>query len=452
MKWMINTSLILALLIPALSFGNDNFITVYNKDLALVKQVRVMKASSGAKLYQYTDVAAKLIPTSVHIRPVKPSQAFAVIEQNFEYDLVSSEKILEKYIDHLVEIITESGDLIKGVLLSKSGGSLVLKTENSIRIVPWSNRLSISVKDLPQGLITKPTLVWELSGVDPAGEKLEVSYLTRGMEWHAEYVGVINADGTRLLLDAWVSVKNRSGTSFPNARLKLVAGDIHRVQDMNQRQKAARAKELMMMADAAPGFEERAFFEYHMYELARTTTLKQNQTKQIALFPPATLTSEKQYVFNASKNPKKVAVKLIFENKKKNGLGRPLPAGVFRIFQEDGNSLEFTGEDRMDHTGRNETVNLTMGHAFDIAAERKVMNRTKVSKRSRRETIEIELRNNKLADDVVILVEESMDCRNWEIEKFNFSPKKKDAATVQFTVPVKNQEKTLLKYTVLCSW
>ncbi len=434
-------------------WADENAVTVYNKNLGLVKQVRTLDVRQSALPLRFTDVAAKLIPTSVHLRSLTGNRAFQVLEQNFEYDLVSSERILEKYIDHPIEIIRADGELVTGVLMSKHGGSMVLKTEEGIKILPWNDKMSVNVKELPEGLITRPTLIWELSGVKDGKEKLEVSYLTSGMDWHAEYVGILDEASENIDLNAWVSINNQCGADFKDAKLKLVAGDIHRAPETPvRRRRGKRVDEMTLQAAATPTFEERGFFEYHIYELERLTTLRDNQIKQIALFPQARVTSEKKFFFNARRDPRKVDVRLLFKNDKQAGLGKPLPAGIFRIYQKDKESLEFVGEDRIDHTPRNEEVKITLGKAFDLSGERKIIDRKKVSKGSERQTIEIELRNSKEKDDVIIVVEEELPYRHWKIEDAGFSFTKKDAHLIAFQVPVRAKEKTILRYTVLVSW
>jgi len=443
---------ILMVLITTSLQADDNYVTVYNDDLALVKQVRSVSVKKSELPLKFTDVAARLIPTSVHLRSLSGNKDFRVIEQNFEYDLVSSDKILEKYIDHPVEIVLEGGELVKGTLLSKAGRSLVLKTDSGIKILPWNDQMSVNVKELPEGLITRPTLIWELGGVKDGSEKLEVSYLTGGMSWQAEYVGVLNEAGSSINLDAWVSVDNRCGATYQDAHLKLVAGDIHRAPKPQPLQRRAMEETLMAMAAEDKGFEEREFFEYHIYELDRVTTIRDNQIKQIALFPPATVSSEKKFYYNAQRDPKKVEVKVLFKNEEKSGLGKPLPAGIFRIYQKDKESLEFVGEDRIDHTPRNEEVKITVGNAFDLIGEKNIVDRQKVSKRSERQKIEIELRNNKQSDNVTIIVEESFYSREWKIEESNFPYVKKNAQNIEFNIPVKANDKSNLSYTVLYSW
>lgn len=431
--------------------ADDNFVTIYNRDLGLVKQIRTVVIENTGQPVQYTDVAAKLIPTSVHLRTLRPDSHFHVLEQNFEYDLVSSEKILEKYIDHPIEIILKNGELVDGVLLSKQHSSLVVRTEEGIKILGWNNNMSINVKELPEGLITRPTLIWELDGLTKGKEQLEVSYLTTGMNWQAEYVGILNETADRIDLEAWVSVTNQSGATFKDALLKLVAGEVNRAPSPMLRQRMA-ATGKVLEAEQRPGFEERAFFEYHIYQLDRRTTLKNNQIKQIALFPPAGVLSEKKFYYNAGRDPKKVDVRMLFKNDEKSGLGKPLPAGIFRIYQKDGDNLEFIGEDRIDHTPRNEEVKITMGKAFDLSGERKMVDRKKISDRSERQTIEIELRNGKPMEDVTIVVEEALPYPYWKMEETTVPFEKRDAHLVQFRVHVKADDKAKLRYTVLVQW
>ena len=433
--------------------ADDNHVTVYNQDLGLVKQVRTLDIKKSTLPLRFSDVAAKLIPTSVHLRCLSGNKDFQVLEQNFEYDLVSAEKILEKYIDHPIEMVTGNGDLVRGILLNKQRGSLVLKTDDGIKMLPWNDKTAIHVKELPEGLITRPTLIWELAGARDRQEQIEVSYLTTGMNWQAEYIGVLNEKATQINLDAWVSVNNQCGATFTDARLKLVAGEIHRAEEpLPVRRRAKGVDEMMLTAQAERGFEQRAFFEYHIYELPRPTTLRDNQIKQIALFSPAEVKSEKKFFFNAMRDPKKIQIRVLFKNDEKAGLGQPLPAGVFRIYQMDKESLEFIGEDRIDHTPRNEEVKITVGKSFDLLGERKVVKTQKVSKTAERVTVEIALRNNKKKEDVTIMVEERLYYRQWEMEESNFPFTKKDAFNIEFAVPVKSESKATVRYTLLHQW
>jgi hypothetical protein len=424
-------------------------ITIYNKDLGLVQQIRTVNMSSNALPLRFSDVAAKLIPTSVLVRPLGNNKNFQILEQHFEYDLIGSEKLLEKYINHPIEIIRKNGELIKGILLSKQGGSLVIKTADKVTIVPWNNEMYIHLAELPKDLITRPTLVWELAGTAAGKQNLQVSYLTSGLGWHTDYVAVLNEDSSQLNLAAWVSVNNQCGATFRDTHLTLVAGDVHRASE--QRVSHAMAQK-MREAAAAPEFKEKEMFEYHIYELGRITTLKNNQIKQITLFTPATVKVEKKFFYNANRDARKVDVRVMFTNDPKNGFGKPLPAGIFRIYQKNKEKLVFIGEDRINHTPRNEDVKITVGKTFDLLGDRKIIDRKHVSERTERQTVEIELRNNKPQDEVTIVIEELIYHRYWEIEKTNFPYKKKDSKRVEFNIPVKAESKTTLQYTILYSW
>ena len=427
----------------------ENYITVYNDNLGLVKQIRTVDVNLKNPVIEFKDVAASIIPTSVHLKSLTDSD-FKILEQNFEYDLASADKILQKYIDHEVNLILESGELISGKLLSIAGGSYVLKTEDGLKILPVNDKMQISVKELPEGLITRPTLIWLVSGVKNSSQKLEVSYLTNNISWDAEYVGVLTEKEDKIDVGAWVNINNQSGTAYKNAQLKLVAGDIHRAEKVTPYTIDGRV--LAMEAKGAAGFEEKEFFEYHLYTLQRPTTVNNNQIKQISLFPNTTVSSSKKYVYDPRKDSKKIEVQVIFVNKKEYGLGIPLPKGIFRIYKQDDKSLEFIGEDRIEHTARNEEVNLTIGNAFDIVGEKTVIDRKKISKTSEQQQIEIEIRNNKEKEDVEVVVVDYFYYPYWKIDSSSYTFNKKNANKVEFVVPVKANDKTKLTYQVTYSW
>lgn len=437
-------------LLFAISVAQDveNYITVYNDNLGLVKQVRSVKVNLKNPVIEFKDVAASLIPTSVHLKSLTDSN-FKILEQNFEYDLANADKILQKYIDHEVNIILESGELISGTLMSIAGRSYVLKTKDGIKILPANDKMQISVKDLPEGLITRPTLIWLVSGVKNTSQKLEVSYLTNNISWDAEYVGVLNEKEDKIDVGAWVNINNQSGTAYQNAQLKLVAGEIHRADMVTP---YAVERRTMGMEAKATGFEEKEFFEYHLYTLQRPTTVNNNQIKQISLFPNTTVSSSKRYVYDPRKDSKKIEVRVNFVNKKEYGLGLPLPKGIFRIYKQDDKSLEFIGEDRIEHTSRNEVVSLTIGNAFDIVGEKTITDRKKLSNRSEQQQIEIEIRNNKEKENIEVVVVEYFYYLYWDIENSSFPFNKKSANKVEFTVPVKANDKAKLNYQVTYSW
>lgn len=431
-------------LFAAAGFAQDLSVTVYNQDLGLVKEVRQITVKKGAFTFEASDVAALIDPTSVHLKV----DDVAILDQDFEYDLVSRDRLLERYLDQNIEVFTEKGDLFEGTLLSASGSQLILQAKDGrVQVISPDAVRDVRFGELPGGLRTRPTLVWSLIGEKAGKRSAELSYLTRGMTWHAEYVAVTEEKSDKLELSSWVSIENRSGATYEDAKLKLMAGDVRiipkGVPRDGRRQWAAMADELK----AAPGFEEKAFFEYHLYTLQRPTTLKDRQTKQISLFDPATVAAKREYIFEAQKNPNRVQVNLVFENEEKAGLGLPLPAGKVRVYQRDTDgSLEFVGEDRIKHTPKDEEVRLVVGSAFDLAAEREMIETKRVADRVRDEAYRIKLRNHK-AESIQITVVEHL-WGDWEILESSHPYQKINAYTIEFKVAVEPDKELVITYRV----
>ncbi len=423
-------------------------VTVYNANLGVIKDVRSISIPEGKSQISITDVAQQIDPTSVHI-----NLDGEVIEQNYQYDLVSLDKILKKYIDREIQLIGEKDEFIEGTLLSNYGGQVVLrKKDGGLIMLPNVSKFRFNVNSLPEGLITKPTLVWLVNSNSSGKQDVEISYQTKGMNWHAEYVAVLNEDDTKLDLNAWVSVENNSGTTYKNAKLKLVAGDVNLVK---ARDRYRDAEEFMSVRakTAQPQFQEKEFFEYHIYNLQRPTTLANNETKQISLFEGTGISAVKKYFYRSGGyygyggNKKgKVAVIVEFKNKKSNGLGVPMPKGKIRMFKSDGETLEFIGEDLIDHTPRNEQVKLKLGDAFDILAEEKQTEHKKITDKVFEESYEITITNRK-KEDVTVEVERWLGY-NWEILKSSLPYEKKDVSRIVFQVPVKENDKTKLTFKV----
>ncbi|MDZ7344116.1 MAG: DUF4139 domain-containing protein, partial [candidate division KSB1 bacterium] len=301
-------------------------VTVYNNNLALVHESRRLDLPRGTGLCSFFDVAAYIDPTSVHFKSVSNPDAVRVLEQNFEYDLVSADRILQRYLDQNVRLINKQGSPIEGKLLSVGGNVVLQAADNAIRILNNNEIVSTELPKLPEGLITRPTLVWQVQNSGPTNQLVEVSYLTTGMSWHAEYVGILDAQDRNMELAAWVSIDNNCGATYKDAKVLLVAGDIHRAKPPIR----PMHKEMIGLA-AAPDFEEKEFFEYHLYTLTRPSTLKDRQQKQIELFPAARTAVTKEYTYDGARNEKKVNVTIKFKNKKEAGLGLPLPAGKVRL-------------------------------------------------------------------------------------------------------------------------
>jgi len=423
-------------------------VTVYNENMALVKDQRALNFESGRFEYSLTNVPSQIDPTSVHFKLLENPEGAALLEQNYRYDLVGFGKIMEKYLDKQIEMIHEDGRVYSGTLLAHDGKTVtLLKPSGSLEVLVTEKLTKFDFPRLPEGLITKPTLVWLFDSDLSGKQEAEISYITKGMNWHAEYVGVVSDDEKMLDLAAWVSIENNSGATYKDAKLKLVAGDVNIIQP---RPRGFGALEMDLYAKAqAPGFEEKAFFEYHLYTLPRTTSLANNEIKQISLFEPATTPVIKKYVYMGWSGAKDVKVNLEFVNSKAHGLGLPLPAGKIRVMKRDTDgAMEFIGENMIDHTPRDEKLELYLGNAFDLVCARVVKDSRKVSRQVQEEDIEIKLKNHKEDEAVEIIVRERISARDWEILSANFEYERKDAQTVEFTIPVEAGQEKVLNYTV----
>ncbi|MFH1197731.1 MAG: DUF4139 domain-containing protein [bacterium] len=428
---------------------NSVAVTVYNANLGVVREIRNMDIPSGNSIIKITDVAQLIDPTTVHIK-----LNGTVLEQNYQYDLVSLDKILKKYIDKTIQLIGKNGEFVEGTLLSAYGNQIVLeKKAGGLQMLPNINDYQISVGNLPDGLITKPTLVWMVDSKSKGKQDVEVTYQTGGMNWHAEYVAVLNSDDTKLDLNSWVSVENESGTTYKNAKLKLIAGDVNLVQQNVYRDRMPKGATLDYAAESAPQFEEKELFEYHIYNLQRPTNLANNETKQISLFEAAGVKAVKRYLYSSGSyygSNGKVAVIVEFENKNEYGLGIPMPAGKVRMFKSDGESLEFVGEDMIDHTPKNEKLKLKIGDAFDIVVEEVETDNKQISTRVREISYEVKIKNRK-KEDVVVDVERNLGL-NWEVLSSSIQYEKKNSQTIVFKVPVKADTETVLKYKIRYSY
>lgn len=429
-------------------------VTIYNQDLGLVKDVRELEFEKGKSIIKFTDVAARIDPTSVHFKPVSPSDRVSILEQNYQYDLVSSAKILQKYVDKEIELFTKSSEPMgqeksyKGKLLSYSNENVTLQeAEGAIRIVRLDEVRDLYFPSLPEGLITKPTLVWLLDSQVSGKKKAEVSYLTSGINWHAEYVAVVDQRDENLELAGWVSVDNRSGATYEDAKVKLIAGEVHRVRE--ERIPPRLAKGYAADVVSAPQFEEKAFFEYHLYTLLRPATIKDNEIKQVSLFPSANVKTEKIFTYDGARYETKVRVELEFKNSESAGLGMPLPQGKIRVYKEDvDKALEFVGEDKIDHTPKDEKVRVFLGNAFDIVGERQKTDFKKIREDITEETYQIKLRNHKEESVEVVVVEHLYAYTEWEIRESTFPYEKKDANTIEFKIQLDPDQEVVLNYTI----
>jgi hypothetical protein len=424
-------------------------LTIYNDNLALVKDRRTLDFQKGVGEIRFTDVASQIDPTSVHFQTTDDPDAGRVLEQNFKYDLVSAERLLQKYVDSPLEVLTKDGKLHSGTLLSFEGGTLLLREGEGMVSLERAQVQEVRYGKLPGGLITRPTLQWLVEssgGRHPA----ELRYLTTGISWHAEYVAVATEAGDRMDVAGWVSVDNQSGATYEDAMLKLVAGDVHRAEQ------APAPREMMVKAMSVSGaaadqFEEESFSEYHLYTLTRPATVADREIKQLALFPTARLKSRKVYTYDGSRDPRKVRVTLEAKNSKVDGLGIPLPKGKVRVYQEDASkSLQFAGEDQIDHTPKDEMVRINIGNAFDVVGERKVTDQRNISTRVHESSFEIRVRNHKKEAVPVVVVEHAWG--DWYVTASTPEFRKRDAYTLEFPVTVPANGEAVVTYTLRQTW
>ena len=440
------TCMVIGVITAALPASADVGLTVYNNDLALVKDVRPLDLKTGVNTIQFIDVAAAIDPTSVSFTVQDALEGVQILEQNFQYDLVGADKILSKYIDQPIQVVTKQDKLFEGTLLSVAGGLILQEPGGGIRVISQTEVRDLSFPKLPEGLITRPTLVWLLDSDVSGKHPCEVRYLTKQINWHAEYVATVSTEETKLNLAGWVSIDNRSGATYANAKLKLIAGDVHMVEEAIRRPRGG-MDYMEKLAAAAPAFEEKAFFEYHLYTLTRPATVRHNETKQLSLFAPADVATTKIFIFDGARDGKKVRVNLEFKNSREAGLGIPLPKGKIRVMKADTDgSLEFVGEDQIDHTPRDEKVRVYLGNAFDIVGERVLKDHRQITDRVFEEDIEVSLRNRKETAVMITVVEHIWG--DWEIRTSSLPHRKKDAYTAEFDVPVPAGQEVKLTFTV----
>jgi hypothetical protein len=429
-------------------------VVVYNNNIGLIKDTRKLTLPSGEGELRFMGVASKIMPVTVHVESLNYPNDFSIVEQNYEYDLINADKLLDKYVGKKVKIVVwneyqDRKETVEAILLSNNNGQ-IYKINNEIFIGhPGLKVLS----EIPEDLIAKPTLTWLYDNNTTKEHNLEVSYLTNNISWKADYVVVLNKDDTSGNISGWITLDNRSGATYRNARLKLIAGDVNRVKD------TFRGKGLMMSrmeSRSAPQFEEKPFFEYHIYNLQRQTTIKDKQTKQVSLLEAADVKIQKEFLVEGSQsifrshyqrnNPKQpVNVYIKFMNTEDNHLGKPIPEGIMRLYKMDTEgSLLFVGEDRIDHTPADEEINLKIGEAFDVVAERVQTDYKQITKGLHESEWEITLKNHKDVDVIVSIIEPLYG--NWSVIDNSHPYTKKDAFTIKFDVEVPKDIEVKVKY------
>jgi hypothetical protein len=444
---------------------------------ALVRDARRIDLAQGPSAIRFTDVAKRIDPTTVSFASLTDPEGTRVVEQNYEFDLVSQAKLLERFVGETITVEQARGeqlDRITGKLLSATGGVILQKESGElVTLQYWTNVLFPS---LPGGLITKPTLVWLLDARRGGAHDVRVSYQAQGMTWWSDYSVTLRGTGgddCAMDLAAWVTLVNQSGASYPGAQLKLVAGEVNRAPAAPAGLAMRSRNEVAAAAMADDGFAESSLFEYHLYTLGRRTDIPDNSTKQLELFPAATGSAcRRQLVFTAAPQPWSywaapiadqgygataegtVGAFLEFDNRAANGMGMPMPAGRVRVNQAaaDG-ALEFIGEDVIKHTPRNETLRIKLGDAFDVVGERKQVSFVYDDDADFiEESFEISVRNRKKTATEVTVREYLYRWSNWNVTQKNSAFEKRDAQTIDFPVTVAADGEAKIAYTVRYAW
>jgi hypothetical protein len=456
---------------PAAAQTTGVELAVYNQNLALVQDHRQLELTTGLNEVRFADVAAQIDPTSVHFSSLTDPLGTSVLEQNYEYDVVGSAKLLQKYVDQQISLVTEDGQKYTGTLLNAAEDAILQSDDGQVTVVKVAKIKEFSFPALPEGLITKPTLVWQVESAKAGKQDVEVSYLTYGLNWYANYVMLLADDEKTLDLNGWITLDNQSGATYQNAKLKLIAGDIHRATTVGY-DEMYKTVEMATAATPTPQVAERGFFEYHLYEVQRPVTVKDQQTKQIEFVAASGIPVDKFYVYDGAQmswwgpyepvqdpgygttSNKKVQVMLEFKNGEKEGLGIPLPKGTIRVSKRDvdGSTL-LIGEDEIDHTPKDEKIRLYIGDAFDIVGERVQTDfRIDTDKRWMEETFKITLRNHKDEAIEVRATEHMFRWSQWEITEESMEHEKLDAQQIEFRVPVEANGEAIVTYTVRYEW
>ncbi len=449
----------------SLNDQTDLALTVYNSNIALIRDVRQLQLPSGNFRLKFMDIAATVNPATVHFRSTTEPDKVGVLEQNYEYDLLEPNKLLNKYVGKEVTLVrsymdngTTKREEIKATLLANNNGP-VWKIGNDIVTGVYGE--SYRFPEVPANLYDRPTLLMSLENSGARKQSIETSYLANNLSWNADYVLTVGRDDKAADLDGWVTLVNNSGTAFHNAKLQLVAGDLNRLPEP-MRYKAADVVAAAPM-NAKAQFQQENFSEYHLYSLARRTSVEDKETKQITLLEGSGIPVQKLFVVNGqnfyyrnAQNPGSplkdpVMVFYKFKNQEKAGLGIPLPAGNVRVYQKDSRGgLLLIGEDRIDHTPKDEFVTVKIGNAFDVVAERKQTDFKKIAQNVYEMEFEITLRNHK---DVLVNVEVNEPIGgDWEILNSTYAAKKTEAFAAQFNVPVKPDGESVLKYRIRVKW
>ena len=450
-------------------------LTVYNANFALVKDTRSVTLRTGVNSIEVEDVAAKIDPTSVLFKSITAPNEIAILEQNYQYDLINPENILSKSVGKRATFTRFDADgnahTSSGVILNPGPShQLVIESDDGQVVLRPAGQ--VSLESMPAGLHPKPTLNWLLASDVSGRQKAEISYITDGIGWKADYVVLVNDDDTALDLAGWVTLNNQSGATYDDARLTLMAGDVRRLQP--QREAIYLGAEVRTArAPAAPQFEEKAFFEYHIYTMARPTTIRDRETKQLSLLNASDVPVKKEMIYDGRGNwwrrwwhpgrtgdpgggydtsdYHKVNVVLEVTNSRENHMGMPLPKGKVRVYKlDDEGSQQFIGEDEIDHTPRDEKIRLYIGDAFDVVGDYRRTDYKKISRRVIEESFQVDIRNHKDTEVEVLVMEHVWD--DWKVLRSSHGYNKIDAHTIRFPVTVPADGEVKITYTIRTRW
>lgn len=388
---MKNFLTVIILLLFALPLLAEDWLTIYNNDLSLVRSRFELELENGRQDINFSDITSRIDPSSV----IVTGNGIRIAEQNFEYDLAGKWQIMAKYLDREVLIITKDQSRLTGILKFYSDNSIgiIEKGTERLLVISESETQWIQLAELPDNFYTKPTLHWSIIASKKAKYPVQMSYLTGGLSWDVTYNTVW--DEKTLQFNSWVTINNTSGKAFNDVMLKLIAGDINRVYSgyYGKRGSLISYDAGMAPESAAPSFEEKAFHDFHMYTLDQKVSFANNQTKQLELYPPKNIKAYAEYQYPTYAANVKSIIK--FKNTTDNGAGMPLPKGIIKVYKQDSDgNLEFIGEDSINHTSRNEEVSINTGTAFDLIASTRLKEQTQISKYITERLIQITLRNN----------------------------------------------------------
>jgi hypothetical protein len=441
----------------------DLNVTVYNSEIALVRDVRSLDLPRGTFDLSFMDIAATVNPATVHFRSVSEPSRVSVLEQNYEYDLLEPEKLLRKYVGRDVTLVRTRQ--VNGSTREEEVTAHLLSYNNQPvwringEIVTGLHADHIRFPELPDTLFTRPTLIWSLDNGGATRHRVEAAYLAGKLSWNADYVLTVARDDKAGDLDGWVTLTNASGTAFRNARLQLVAGDLNRVRQNFNKLLMDQARSERVGA-AAPAMSQEAFSDYHLYTLGRKTSINNNETKQLSMLSGTGFPIQKRYVVNGNQfyyhngarpgAPIKDSVEVFyqFRNEERGGLGMPMPAGTVRVYQSDSNGgVQFVGEDRIEHTPKDEVLNLKIGNAFVVVCERNQVDFEKIAPGVYEVEYAIRLRNRKTTP-ITVEVNEPVGAATWRMLHASHKWTKTAAFAAQFMVPVEAGAEQVLKFRI----